>query len=170
MKKILLLSCLILSVLSCDTPVKKENKKEVIIEKETPKEVVVEKKVVKKVSNTLLRLQKKKCSGDCPVFDVTITKDSILIYNGKKFTNIKGIRSIKLSGRQFNKITKILKDANFSGLKRRYTTSGTKDFAETIISYQDKNVTIRLWKDAPKRLTAIYVFIEDILYDKKYLK
>tara|TARA_R110001632_G_scaffold80454_2_gene179885 strand:- start:1806 stop:2261 length:456 start_codon:yes stop_codon:yes gene_type:complete len=150
----------------------KKEKKEVIVVEETPKEVevVVEKKVLKKVSNTLLKLQKKKCSGDCPVFDVSITKDSILIYNGKKFTNIEGIRKVKLSGRQFNKITKILKDANFSGLKRRYTTSGTKDFAETIISYQGKNVTIRLWKDAPKKLTAIYVFIENILYDKKYLE
>ena len=169
MKKTLYLFILI-SIFSCEKPSKKENKKEVIIEKELPKEVLVEKKVEKKVSNTLLKLQKKKCSGDFPVFDVTITKDSVLIYNGMEFTNIEGIHKVTLSAKQFNTISKILKDADFSELKSRYTTSGTKDYSETKITYLGKNVTVRLWKDAPKRLTDIYVFVEDILYDKKYLE
>ena len=160
---------LFLIILSCKEPPKKEEPKPV----EPPKkEVIVEKKVepVKKVDNTLLKLQKKPCSGDCPVFDVTITKDSVLTFRGKKFTNIAGTHTVKLSGKQFDKLSKILDDSNFTSFKSRYTKSGTKDFSESVITYQGKKVTVRLWKDAPKKLTAIYVFIEDILYDKKYLE
>lgn len=168
MKKILLL-VLTIAFFSCDTPVKKEEPKPVPAVEEPVKEVVVEKEVVK-VDNTLVKLKRKPCSGDCPVFDVTITKDSILTYKGRKYTNVKGTRTVKLSAKQFDKISKILDNSKFSKLRSRYTKSGTKDFAESVITYQGKNVTIRLWKDAPKRLTAIYVFIEDILYNKRYLE
>lgn len=170
MKKLLVL-CLFLSLFSCEeTPKKKAPQPEA--PKETVEEVVVEKKAepVKKIDNTLVKLQKKACSGDCPVFDVTISKDSILTYHGKKYTHIEGIHTLKLSGKQFDKITKILEDSNFSKLNSRYTKSGTKDFAESVITHQGKKVTVRLWKDAPKKLTAIYVFLEDILYNKKYLE
>lgn len=168
MKKSFLLLCLSIIILSCNTP---EKKKEVI-KKETPKEVVVEKKIekVKKVDNTVLRLKRKPCSGDCPVFEVNITKDRVLTYNGIQYTKITGIHTIQLTENQFTKLTAILEASNFSNLKSRYTKSGTKDFAETVITYEGKNVTVRLWKDAPDKLTDIYVFIEDILYAKKYLE
>jgi len=165
MKKVFLLFLSIV-ILSCETPVKK--KKEVL-KKETPKEVVVKKKI-EKIDNTLIKLKRNPCSGDCPVFEVTITKDSVLTYNGLEYTNITGIHTLKLSSKQYAKLSKILTASNFSELKNKYADSGTKDFAETVITYQSKNVMIRLWKDAPENLTDIYVFIEDILYDKKYLE
>jgi len=140
-----------------------------VVVKEPVKEVVVEKKV-EKVDNTLFALEKKPCSGDCPVFSVIVTKDRILTYHGKKYTNIEGVHTVTLSTSQYEKFTKILKDAKFSELNARYTTSGTKDFAESILKYNGKEVTVRLWKDAPKQLTAVYVFVEDILYNLKYLQ
>jgi hypothetical protein len=171
MKKLVPLFLLLL-LFNCKETPKPTPKPQPEPKKEVVKEIVEEKKEEppKKVDNTLVKLQKKPCSGDCPVFDVTITKDSVLTYHGKKFTNIEGIHTVKLSGKQYNKISKILADSNFSTLKRRYTKSGTKDFSESVITHQGKKVTVRLWKDAPKRLTAIYVFIEDILYNKRYLE
>lgn len=166
MKKLLFIF-LSLLLFNCKKP-KKELEKNPVI-KEVPKEIIVEKEV-KKIDNTLIRLQRNPCSGDCPVFDVTVTKDSILTYKGKKYTNIIGTHTVKLSAKQYEKLSKILDKANFSELKNKYTKSGTKDFPETVINYQGKKVTVRLWKDAPDRLTDIYVFIEDLLYDKKYLQ
>ncbi|MDT7832084.1 DUF6438 domain-containing protein [Flavobacteriaceae bacterium S356] len=167
MKKLLFIF-LSLLILSCETPIKKEEKKKPVV-KEVPKEIVVEKEV-KKVDNTLVRLQRKACSGDCPVFDVTISRDSTFTYKGIRYTNEKGIKTFKLSTKQYMKLSEILERSKFSKLKSRYTASGTKDFPETILRYNGKKVTVRLWKDAPDRLTDIYVFIEDILYDNKYLK
>ena len=167
MKKLLFLFVTI-AFISCETPTKKKAP-ETIPVKEPVKKVVVEEKV-EEVDNTLVSLKRNPCSGDCPVFEVVISKDSILTYNGKKYTNIEGIHTLKLSAEQYDEISKILEDSNFSELKSRYATSGTKDFAESIITHQGKNVTVRLWKDSLKRLTAIYVFIEDILYNQKYLQ
>lgn len=169
MKKLLVLFLLIFLFQCEEAPKKKAPQPKSV---EEPVKEVVEKKPapVKKVDNTLVKLRRQACSGDCPVFDVTITKDSTLKYNGKKYTNIEGIHTVKLSAKQYDKITKILKDSDFENLKNRYMTSGTKDFPLSVITHQGKSVTVRLWKDAPKKLTAVYVFIEDILYDKKYLQ
>lgn len=167
MKKVFLLS-LIFVIVSCKTPVNKEKKEvipQVVFNKETPIKVVNE-----KIDNILLKIKRNPCSGDCPVFEVAITKDHILMYHGVKYTNITGIHTVKLSSKQYAKLSKILTASNFSELKSEYADSGTKDFAETIITYQNKNVMVRLWKDAPENLTDIYVFIEDILYDNKYLE
>jgi hypothetical protein len=164
---------LLLGILSCKgtptetKPATPQPKKE-IVEEPTVEEDEIE-VVEKEVDLTLVSLVRKPCSGDCPVFDVTITKDSILTYHGKKYTNIEGYHTLKLTAEQFDDITQLLEDANFSELNARYTKSGTSDFAESIIRYEGKDVTVRLWKDAPKRLTAIYVFIEDLLYDQKFL-
>ena len=60
MKKLLFIF-LSLLILSCETPIKKEENKKPVIE-EVPKKIVLEKEV-KKVDNTLVRLQRKACSG-----------------------------------------------------------------------------------------------------------
>lgn len=167
MKRLLILLPL-MAIFSCETPTKKKEEKPAVV-KEPVKEVVVEKKV-EKVDNTLFSLERKPCSGDCPVFSVTVTKDKVLTYHGKKYTHIEGIHTVSLSTAQFEQFNKLLKDAHFSELSSRYATSGTKDFAESVLKYEGKEVTVRLWKDAPKELTAVYVFVEDILYNLKYLQ
>ena len=168
MRKLLTI-LILLTIFGCETPQKKKETKPASVIEEPIEEVIVEEKV-EKVDNTLVSLKRKPCSGDCPVFEVTITKDSILTYNGIDYTNIEGIHTVKLTAEQYGKISQILEDSKFSELKNRYAKSGTKDFAESVITHQGKDVTVRLWKDSPKRLTAIYVFIEDILYNQKYLQ
>ena len=167
MKKFLIVFFLI-AIVSCDTPTKKKEEKPVVVE-EPSKEVVVEKKV-ERIDNTVFSLERKPCSGDCPVFTVTLTKDRTLTYHGKKYTNIEGIHTITLSNAQFDTFNELLKNARFSELDSRYATSGTKDYPVSILKHDGKEVTVRLWKDAPKELTAVYVFVEDILYNLKYLQ
>jgi hypothetical protein len=166
MKKFLFLLLSIL-LFSCETPKKKEKKKP--IPKEVIKEVVPEKNI-KKVDPTYIRLQRKPCSGDCPVFEVVIKKDSTLTYKGIKYAHSIGTHTVKLTAKQYTKLTSIIEASHFDQLQSRYTKSGSKDFPETVITYHGKKVTVRLWKDAPDKLTDIYVFIEDILYDYKYLQ
>jgi hypothetical protein len=166
MKRLFIL--LLLIAFGCETPTKKKEEKPVIV-KEPVKEVILEKKI-EKVDNTLFSLERKPCSGDCPVFSVTVTKDQVLTYHGKEYTNIEGVHTVSLSTAQFEQFNKLLEDARFSELSSHYTTSGTKDFAESVLKYSGKEVTVRLWKDAPKELTAVYVFVEDILYNQNYLQ
>lgn len=167
MKNILIILIVFLFISCKEEPKKEKNTIKPTVEKiiEEPKP-----KPIEKIDNKLISLSKEPCSGDCPVFKVSITKDSILTYTGIQYTKVSGSHKIKLSGKQYAEIVSIIDRANFSKLEDRYTMSGTKDYSLNKISHQGKTVTVRLWKDAPKRLTDIYVFIEDLLYDQRYLE
>lgn len=170
MKKLLSLFLLI-AFFGCDTPTKKKEEKPVII-KEPVKEVVVKEKIepVVEVDNTLVAFKKTPCSGDCPVFTISISKDSIFTFEGKKYTAFSGKKEFKLSNAEFDKLTAALENSGFQSLKRQYSTQEAKDYSNNTITYQGKNVSVRLWKDAPRELTKIYVVLEDLLYDHKLLE
>lgn len=159
---------LLLFIFSCDTPTKKKEEKPVVV-KEPVKEAVVKKKV-EKVDNTLVSLKKAPCSGDCPVFKISVTKDSMFTYQGEQYTAVVGKREFKLSNAEFKKLSAALQNSGFETLKSQYSNQSAKDFSKTTITYQGKNVSVRLWKDAPKELTKVYVALEDILYDHKLLE
>lgn len=163
MKKALYIIGIFLMFTACDTPSKKEQKPV----KET-KPVV--KKEVAKVDHTLVSLSKEPCSGDCPVFEVTVSKDSILSYHGKEYTSFLGQKKIKLTPNEYSNIIDAIKNSRFSELNDAYMDESSKDFSKTVITYNQKSVTVRLWKDAPKELTKVYVTLEDILYNHKFLE
>ena len=176
MKKLLTL-LLLMAVFGCKTPTKKKEEKPVVI-KEPVKEVVVEKKVekvekietVEKIDNTLISLRKDPCSGDCPAFTVSISKDSIFTFEGKQYTAYSGKKEFKLSNIEYDKLISVLRNSDFKDLKRQYASQNANDFSKNTITYQGKSVSVRLWKDAPKELTKIYVVLEDILYERKLLE
>ena len=167
MKKAIVL-LLFMLIFSCESSTKKKEEKPVVVQ-EPVKEVVVEKKV-EKVDNTLVSLKKAPCSGDCPVFKITVTKDSMFTYHGEEYTAVIGKQQFKLSDVEFKKLTAALNNSGFETLKSQYSNQEAKDFSKTTITYQGKNVSVRLWKDAPKELTNVYVALEDILYDHKLLE
>ena len=166
MKKLILLSFLLLAF-ACDTPTKKKEKEIIVIPE--PKEVVVEKKV-EKIDNTLITLKKEPCSGDCPVFKVTINKDSTLTYTGIEYTKVLGEHTIKLNPKEYSAIAKAIGNAEFHSFNKEYSDASSNDFSKTTITFDSKEVSVRLWKDAPKELTKVYVAIEDILYHHKLLE
>jgi len=75
-----------------------------------------------------------------------------------------------LSADEYSKLISALENSEFQTLKEQYSNQEAKDFSKTTITYQGKEVSVRLWKDAPKELTKIYVALEDILYDHKLLE
>tara|TARA_R110002124_G_scaffold159411_2_gene326615 strand:+ start:9567 stop:10067 length:501 start_codon:yes stop_codon:yes gene_type:complete len=124
----------------------------------------------KVVETALVTIKKEACAGDCPEFEVAITKDSILNYNGLKNVASLGKHQLKLSTKQFLKLENILKEANTVSLSPSYVDD-TKSFLPiTKISINDTTIKINLWKDAPESLINVYTFIEDLLYDQKYLE
>ena len=167
MKKIFLALVLVI-LIGCDTLTKKKEVKPVV--KEEPVKEVTVKKKEKKVDNSLVRLSKAPCSGDCPVYKVTITKDSIFTFEGEKYTAYTGKKEIKLNIAEYNNLVTTLNNSGFEDLESSYEKQEAKDFSQTTITYQGKSVSVRLWKDAPQDLTNIYVAIEDILYAYKLLE
>ena len=93
-----------------------------------------------------------------------------MIYNGIKDVPVIGEYKIELNNDEYSSIIKAIEGSDFNNLEDDYESSNALDFSKTIISYNDKKVSIRLWKDAPEELTNLYVAIEDILYKNKFLE
>ena len=175
MKKSIFLFAITILFFSCKSH---EKNKEVLIEKkdkielEDPnEELEIEASVhFVEFSNTLITLNKTECSGDCPVFEISISKDSVLTYKGIKYVSVIGEKEIKLTKDQYKSIQIAIDSTDFKNLNENYLGDGDIDFSNTIIAHDGKNVAVRLWKNAPKKLTNLYVILEDILYDNKFLE
>ena len=158
----------LLTVFACKTtPGKKDvNVKTNLLDIVTEKVVEAEPKAI----SNLVFIKKDACSGDCPEFEVAITKDSILNYNGLKNVATVGKHQLKLTSAQFLKLEKTLSAAKTDNLSTSYVDDTKLFLPITNISIDERIIKINLWKDAPESLINVYTFIEDLLYDQKYLE
>lgn len=181
---------------SCDSFQKKEEKQQLPKKGTTPLNIESNKDLIVKMDSTnlkidsvntslnikqnevvkllpedvILRLEKKPCSGDCPEFSIDIKTDSVLVFHGFKNIAKEGVHQVKLTGVEFHKIKTSLLTTSFSDYNDNYYTDEAKDFSETLFTYQNKQVGVKMWKDAPEQLTDLYVLLEDFLYNKKLLE
>lgn len=127
--------------------------------------------LIKKEKNTLISIQKTKCFGDCPSYELTIDKEGNVLYNGKAFVLKKGKESFKLSNKALVTLKEKLKDSGFSAFKETYDNPRIMDLQSTYITYNGKQVKIRLWNDdVPESLMELHEFVEGILLEKKFFE
>ena len=165
MKKIIAISFLF--IFAC-----KSNPKEEKLEKAiTPIITKIDKvEVVKTINKTLISIKKEACSGDCPEFEAKITKDSILEYNGINNVPVLGKHQFKLSTKQYNTLQELLKPTKANKFNESYIDSTKTFLSRTLISFDTQTIEVNLWKDVPDPLINLYTFLEDILYNQKYLE
>ncbi|AFM03514.1 hypothetical protein Fleli_1076 [Bernardetia litoralis DSM 6794] len=60
-----------------------------------------------------LKYAKTACKGRCPVFDLTIKEDQMVIFNGRQYTTIVGIVQIKLSDEKFQILQNLIEESQF---------------------------------------------------------
>ncbi|WP_338792875.1 DUF6438 domain-containing protein [Bernardetia sp. MNP-M8] len=60
-----------------------------------------------------LKYAKSACKGQCPVFDMTIKEDQMVVFNGRQYTTIIGIVQIKLSDEKYQKLQQLIKESQF---------------------------------------------------------
>ena len=171
MKKVIAICFLFLCACSTNT------KKEKPIKIEAPSIIKVDKvdktdkvEVKKIIDNTLIAVKKEPCIGDCPEFEVKITKDSILNYKGINYVSIVGEHQLKLSKKQYNTLKELLKIAELNKFKGSYIDSTKTFLSKTLITFDNQTINVNLWKDVPDPLINLYTFVEDLLYNQKYLE
>lgn len=118
--------------------------------------------------NRLISIRKTPCFGDCPVYEVTISKDGKVTYNGINFVNEKGVKEFQLSEKELKKLNEKLSKKDFSEFAEEYNNPRITDLPSTYITHGGKQIHIRLWKDIPDELADVHEYIEGILLDKKY--
>jgi len=160
----------ILFLFACTTSPKKEKSTEV----KEPNIIKVKKvdliEIKDIVDNTLIAIKKEPCSGDCPEFEAKITKDSILKYKGINNVSVLGEHQLKLSKEQYNTLKELLKVAELNEFKISYIDSTKTFLPKTLITFDHKTINLNLWKNVPDPLTNLYTFVEDLLYNQKYLE
>lgn len=128
------------------------------------------KKLIEKEKNTFLTMRKASCLGDCPVYEVTISKKGKLTFNGIKYTPLKGEHEFQLNDKEFNTLKSKIKEKKFTEYKSKYDNPKIKDLPSTFITYNGKQVQVRLWKKAPNELVNIHEFLESLLLSKKCIQ
>jgi len=81
------------------------------------------------------------CFGSCPIFEINLNSNGELKYNGKKFTNYQGIKTIKLDSKEFENLFGLLEYANLKNLNDFYSVNWTDDQTGILkITYENEEV------------------------------
>ncbi|PKH51634.1 hypothetical protein CXF68_13500 [Tenacibaculum sp. Bg11-29] len=126
--------------------------------------------LIKIEENTLVSIKKTPCSGDCAVYELSIDKQGNVIYKGIKYVLKEGKHEFKLSEKEFEKLNTMFSAKGFENFKDEYDDPSIVGLANTFITYNDKQVKIRLWRDIPDELINIHEYIESILLNKKMIE
>lgn len=103
----------------------------------------------------LIEMYKGACFGKCPVFTLTVYRNGVVDYEGKRFTDKMGVYSKKLDATQLAELKKAIADAQMMTLKDEYE-SRIPDLPMTKITYfeGEKNKTVAGKEDRPEKLMA----------------
>ena len=126
--------------------------------------------LIKKANSAFFSIKKTECFGDCPVYNVTIDEKGNVTYTGKKYVKVNGVQKFQLTEKQLTTLKEKLANNDFSSYKKVYDDPNITDLGSTYISQKDKLVKIRLWRGIPKDLVDVYSYVQDMLYDKKFLE
>ncbi len=127
-------------------------------------------KLISEAKNTLISIKKTQCFGDCPIYAVNIDKEGNVIYKGIDYVLKKGTKKFTLTNKQLQELTDKLNNANFANFKAVYDNPEVLDLGSTYITYNGKQIQIRLWKNIPDALIDINEYIADILFEKKFIE
>ena len=120
--------------------------------------------------NTFVKIRKTHCSGDCPVFDITVFKDGKVLFNGVENVLITGIKEFKLSENQLEKVKNLFSKTTFSTYSNAFVDKGFADYPSTFITHQNKEIEIKLWKNVPEELIKAHEFLDEILLENKLIE
>ena len=123
-------------------------------------------KSTKTETNFELKYAKSACKGRCPVFDMTIKEDQMVVFNGRMYTTIVGIVQIKLSDEKYKKLQTLIAESKFLdtdaiGYDRAF------DYPATTleITQGDKTKKQIMYVDKPKNLEPLLQFLDMLVLE-----
>lgn len=146
-----------------------EKQEEDIKADETESQSEEKKATEEEVQPVFFSLEKTACLGDCPIFKLIISEDGEAVFIGEEYVEKIGKTEFKLTEEELNKLNELLNKQDFSSYDKKYGESDKTDLPGTFITHKSNKIEIRLWKDIPENLTNAYVYIENMLFEKKFL-
>ncbi|WP_338769122.1 DUF6438 domain-containing protein [Bernardetia sp. ABR2-2B] len=113
-----------------------------------------------------LKYAKSACKGRCPVFDLTIRDDQMVVFNGRKYTTIVGIVQIKLSDKKYQKLQDLITGSQFLetdaiGYNRPFDIPVTT----LEVTKGEKNKKQIVYLEKPKNLEPLLAFLDMLVIE-----
>lgn len=123
-----------------------------------------------KVENTLVKIRKTACFGKCPVYEFTIFKDGSALFDGLQHVSKTGKQTFNLTKEEFLKLNSLLSKTSFSEYKDSYNNPRVTDLPSVYVTYQGKQIQIRIWKNVPEELKNLEEYTKKLVKDHNLIK
>ncbi len=108
-----------------------------------------------------LKYAKSACKGQCPVFDMTIKEDQMVVFNGRQYTTIIGIVQIKLSDEKYQKLQQLIKESQFLETEAiGYNRAFDIPITTLEITTGEKTKKQTMYIEKPKNLEPLLIFLD----------
>lgn len=113
-----------------------------------------------------LKYSKFACKGRCPVFELKIREDQMVVFNGKEYTDIVGLVVIKLSDEKYKTLHTIIVESKFLEkkpiiYKRPFDFPATE--LEIVRGYSDNRQII--YDEYSLNLDKLIKFLDDLVFE-----
>lgn len=92
-------------------------------------------------SDPFIQLTKKRCLGKCPVYDVFVYQDGLVMYNGIENVKKTGRHQFKISDHQLQELQQLFTNSKFKELENPEKKG--RDFPITQLSYHSKTISFQ---------------------------
>ena len=113
-------------------------------------------------------LERTPCYGKCPIYEIRVYENGIVLYNGKKFTEKEGCYYRRISKREVKGIQALFVSEGFSDLNNMYPSDikSPSDLPSCIVRFYDNNniakVVTDKGKDTPEGLKRLEVMLDSL--------
>jgi len=127
------------------------------------------------LKEVVITLERTPCFGFCPVYMLTIYGSGEVIYEGKRFVGIEGIRTTTISAEKIEQLVSEFQNIAYFSLNDSYEETNATDMpsAITSITINGETKIIRHYhgdSSAPKELTELENKIDEIVYSDQWVK
>ena len=139
----------------------------------TPKDIAKESDVLPEDSklNHFLKVTTSPCFGQCPVYELTISENGGVHFNGKRFTQVEGTHTSTLNPSQLSELKKNVAALNVDTLSSTYDNPDVTDLPSTNYVFMTstgeyKSVMARY--DVPESLKSFQKYIDKLINTMKW--
>ena len=130
-------------------------------------------------ADLLITLERTECLESCPVYKLTIHGDGSVIYVGKRFVRVTGIRKTTIDQQALADLIQAFSAINYPELKDSYTSIHNADGTETIVTdlpttytsftLNGRHKAVADYVGAPKKLEELEHKIDAITGSKRWV-
>ena len=118
-----------------------------------------------KNSRAILKIEKSKCFGECPVFDAVLKNNCWIEFYPKEHTKIKKPSYSKINANEFKNLLKFINSISVDSLKTVYDNEFLMDIPSTYVTFyngkHEKKIKVRA--NAPEKIRVLLSKIDEIV-------